>query len=281
MPKTNFQPATQGFAFLNYWELDESDTDSVLNTLNDTVGPALAALQPLFGNILVLAGLAIKLKLDAARANPQAYGLCGGMAFAALDYFNSGIPIPTAKVVPTRTTLAGNAMRDYLQRRQIDSLRDNLPTVLGWMTMLNYVPQWWNFTSGAPWLLAHSKGQWETLKSNIDAGHPTPLALLGTTKDPMGNHQVLAYGYDDPDPAIGADGTGIIYVYDMNCPGMAPTADCPAGERTIRVDLRGKVLSARECCPSAERGPLRGFICEKYSAVTPPVVQDWTTLAPI
>lgn len=281
MPKSNFQPATQGFAFLNYWELDESDTDAVFNVLNDTAGPALSALMPLFGNVLVLAGLALRLKSDAGNANPQIYGLCGGMAFAALDYYTAGIPIPAAKVVPTRTTLAGGTMRDYLQRRQIDSLCDNLPTVLKWMTMLNYVPQWWSFNSGAPWLLEQSKGQWETLKSNIDSGHPTPLALIGTTKDPMGNHQVLAYGYDAPDPAVSAEGTGVIYVYDMNCPGMAPTVNCPDGERTIRVDFRGKVLAAAESCPSAQRGPLRGFIVEKYSAVTPPVVQDWTTLAPI
>ena len=53
---------------------------------------------------------------------------------------------------------------------------------------------------------------------------------------------------------IGADGTGLIYVYDMNCPGVEPTGDCPGGERTIRLDLRGKVLSAQECCPNPQRG---------------------------
>jgi hypothetical protein len=281
MHKTKFDPKTHGFAFLNYWELDQADSEAILQTLNQTVAGVLPALEPLFGSVVILAGLALRLRSSAENANPQTYGLCGGMAFAALDYYTAGIPIPTATVAPTQASAAGTIMRNYLQRRQLDSLRENLGAVLAWMTVLNYIPQWWSFKSGAPWLLDRSKEEWKTLKKNIDAGQPTPLALIGTTKDPLENHQVLAYGYDEPDPGLGVDGTGIIYVYDMNCPGVEPTPDCLGGERTIRLDLREKALLAQECCPSLQRGPLRGFMCEKYSAVMPPIVQDWTTPAPI
>jgi hypothetical protein len=277
MPKTNFDPKTQGFAFVNYWELDQSDRDAVLQILGATAGSVFSALEPVFGSFLILAEPILRLRWSAESADPQTYGLCGGMAFAALDYYTTGIPIPTSKLPPTRANAAGTIMRNYLQRRQLDSLRDNLGTVLAWMTVLNYIPQWWGFKSGAPWLLDRSKEEWKKLKDNIDAGQPTPLALIGTTKDPMQNHQVLAYGYDEPDPHVGADGTGIIYVYDMNCPGVEATADCPGGERTIRLDFREKVLLTQECCPNPQRGSLRGWMCEKYSAVVPPIVEDWTT----
>ena len=223
MPKTKFDPTTQGFPFVNYWELDQADGEAVLEILDDAAGSALSALKPIFGSILTFTESILKSRWPGGNADLQTYGLCGGMAFAALDYYTAGIPIPTAKLAPTRANAAGTAMRNYLQRRQLDSLRDNLVTVLEWMTVLNYIPQWWSFKSGAPWLLDRSKEEWETLKHNIDAGQPTPLALIGTTKDPMENHQVLVYGYDEPDPRIGADGTGVIYVYDMNCPGVEPS----------------------------------------------------------
>jgi hypothetical protein len=276
MPKTGFDPTARGFPFVNSWQLDQADAGAVLEILDDAAGSALAALKPLFGSILTAAESVLKSRWPAGNSDLQTYGLCGGMAFAALDYYTAGLAIPTAKVVPTRANTAGTVMRNFLQRRQLDSLRDNLVTVLVWMTVLNYIPQWWSFKSGAPWLLDRSKEEWNRLKNKINAGQPSPLGLIGTTKDPMQNHQVLAYGYDEPDPTLGTGGTGIIYVYDMNCPGVQPTPDCPGGERTIRLDFRGRVLSAQECCPNPLRGPLRGLICEKYSAVRPPLVEDWT-----
>jgi hypothetical protein len=99
--------------------------------------------------------------------------------------------------------------------------------------------------------------EWVELKGHIDAGHPWPLCLIGTSVSPFNNHQVLATGYDDHD-----DGTGVIFVYDMNDPGK---------EQTITLDMRGEILAAVESVPNADRGPLRAFFCEHY---TPDPVPD-------
>ncbi len=262
MTKTNFDPVKDGFAFVNYWTFDPSESAKLTGLFTQAIDGALSVLNPLFNSAFILSGLNRRLTTWCANALPDSYGLCGGMAFAALDYFRAQVPIPSCKVAPTRDTAAGTTMRDYLEQRQMDSLKDNLPTVLAWMAMLNLIPQWWSFKSGAGWLLDRTKEQWQVLCKSIQAGNPQPLALIGATNNPTENHQVLATGCDDPQ-----DGTGVIYVYDMNCPGA---------EQTIRLDLRGSVLQAVESCPSDARGPLRGFICETYGKVAPPTVMDWT-----
>jgi hypothetical protein len=51
--------------------------------------------------------------------------------------------------------------------------------------------------------------------------------------------------------------------------------------QTIQLDFRGPILSAVESCPNPNRGPLRGFICEEYSPVAPPLVMAFTRLVPL
>lgn len=38
----------------------------------------------------------------------------------------------------------------------------------------------------------------------------------------------------------------------------------------LRCDFRGFALQAEESCPSAPRGPLRGFFCNQYELAQPP-----------
>jgi hypothetical protein len=266
MPKTNFDPATNGFSFINYWTFDDTERVKLSALFTGAIDDALAVLSPWFNSAFIAAGLNRRLTAWCANALPESYGLCGGMAFAALDYYDARLSFPPSQDVPTRDTAGGTTLRDYLEQRQIESLRANLPTVLAWMAVLNLIPQWWAFQSGGMWLLQRSKEQWEQLKRSIDAGTPQPLALVGTTSNPSENHQVLATGYDEQ-----FDGTGVIYVYDMNC---------PRAEQTIRLDFHGSALQAVESCPSDGRGPLRGFICEKYQSILPPTVMDWTLPRP-
>jgi hypothetical protein len=181
------------------------------------------------------------------------------MAFAALDYYRIKSPLPRGNGYydqPTRATPAGTRLRTYLWKRLLDSLELNAAKVLVWMVVLHVLPAWWPFNGGNAWLLRESKKEWNVLKEHIDAGEPWPIALIGTTKNPCNNHQVLAYGYEDAD-----DETGCIYVYDMNCPG---------DERKINIDMRGNTLLAVEDCASTTRGPLQGFFCEDYKPVVPP-----------
>jgi hypothetical protein len=134
----------------------------------------------------------------------------------------------------------------------------NFPKLLAWMVMLHVdIP--FVEGDGAAWLLARSKDEWVELKEHIDAGTPWPMMLIGSSASPFNNHQVLAYGYDDPD-----DGTATMFVYDMNCPGR---------ENRIALDFRGSILQAKETCADERRGPLRGFFCNSYRPADPPLVK--------
>jgi hypothetical protein len=261
MGKTGFVPQVDSFAFINSWTLDQIEIAKIKGVFTDAINGALAVLNPAFGPALGALGLGGKLTDRITNAlSVQVYGLCGGMAFAALDYYKAQWVVPTGASQsdqPTRDTPAGQTLKEYLQRRLVDSLRDNVATVLAWMAVLHEIPDKWPFNGGAPWLLAQSKQQWNELKKHIGADEPCPLALIGNTTSPFENHQVLAFDYDDP-----GNGTGTVYVYDMNCPGDA---------QTIAVDFRGQTLVATESCANQSRGPLQGFFCEKYAKTQPPL----------
>jgi hypothetical protein len=189
---------------------------------------------------------------------PDSYGLCGGMAFAALDYHRAGTQIPRGldrDDIPTRDTAEGAALRHYLWERLIDSLEANLATFLAWMGMLHLVPEW-PFGGGAGWLRDESRKQWSVLKKHIDAGEPWPIGLIGSSRMAFNNHQVLACGYTE------TSSTGTLQLYDMNCPGVT---------NTIRINLEGDSLAhtGAETCASNARGMTKGFFCEKYSPKVP------------
>ena len=291
-----FHPTIEGFAFHNHWTFDQSEKDTIHRLFQASVGPAIAALGPLltpavglvdaFGALLgippgtlELAGLvasvtgALNGLVDAML--PEHYGLCGGMAFAALDYYKAGliiqrgfpdVNIDTAPGRPERNTPQGTILRNYIWQRLIDSLTSGVAqTTLEWMAILHFVPQ--QASGGAPELLKRTKDQWAQLKQHIDAGTPWPLGLIGTTTNPMHNHQVLAYGYLDNE-----DGTGVIYLYDNVCPDT---------ESTIQLDFRGQSLSAQESCGSDSRGPLQGFFCSSYQPNTSPPVAVGITQSPV
>ena len=195
------------------------------------------------------------------------YGLCGGMAFSALDYWCRSWVAPRGTGVgdqPKRTTATGAALRDYIWARFIGSLRDNLATFLEWMLMLHFP-----FGPGAAWLRDQTLSQIQVLKKRIDGGVPVAIGLIGTTINPFKNHQVLCYGY--------ADHSGhkcSLFLYDSNHPDVEA--------RTI-LDFSGAELSAVEDYPSAVRGPLRGVFCERYFPATPPaavVLRSGLTVKP-
>lgn len=221
MQKTPFQPYIHGFAFVNSWRFTWKD-------------PLLR---------------------KGARFLPQHYGLCGGMAFAALDYYLLNQPLPRGTGPtdwPSRKTSTGRILHNYLWKRQLESWFGIVPRLFTWMIMLHSRVH----VHGAGWLLEQTKGEWRSLKGYIDRAVPWPICLVGRTTDPFNNHQVLVYGYDDP-----GDGTVCLYVYDMNCPDR---------ENTIWLDFRGDALHALESCASTARGALRGFFCAPYTPAIPP-----------
>lgn len=252
--KTAFQPEVNGFAFVNSWRFSDTESHEMLDTLFGSVnrvGNALPNVATAIGSSSITAIL----RGWTDGLMPEAYGMCGGMAFAALDYFLQDKLPPRgkhAKDQPDPADEKGKRLRDYLWRRQVESFRANAPQLLAWMVLLHLpIP-----FAGPGWLLTKTRQEFDKLKHHIDDGTPWPLCLIGTSTNPFDNHQVLAYGYEDPD-----SGTATIFLYDMNCPGA---------EQKLELDLRGDHLRAKESCASQARGPLRGFFCEAYQPDKPP-----------
>jgi hypothetical protein len=144
-------------------------------------------------------------------------GLCGGMAFAARDYFERGGPPP-----PDADPPGEGALFDYL----VDRLFDSFDLPLGpvrYLELMNPLlgdgeTVWSRFglaSHGRVWRMARE--EWPKIRAEIDGGHPCPLGLVRVTsadpRDLKENHQVLAYGYE-------VDGTRLtLQLYDPNRPG--------------------------------------------------------------
>jgi hypothetical protein len=144
-------------------------------------------------------------------------GLCGGMAFAARDYFEAQRTPPAETVAP-----GDGPLFDYLVTRLFDSF--DLP--LGPMKYLQLMsPAMADEDSLLTrlGLVPHGRGwrtvvqEWPKIRADLDAGRPSPLGLVRIrSTNPMDlkeNHQVLAYGYD-------LEGTMLtLHLYDPNWPG--------------------------------------------------------------
>lgn len=137
-------------------------------------------------------------------------GLCGGMVFAALDYFHAGQPVPETRKPPS-----GDILFDYIVKRLYDSF--NLPFGIGGYIELMQpgLPDYaagFNALSSRAWRTARQ--EWPIIKTLLDAGQPCPLGLVrvkSTDLRKLGeNHQVMTYGYDVKDDQL------TLFIYDPN-----------------------------------------------------------------
>jgi len=139
-------------------------------------------------------------------------GLCGGMVYSALDYFYSGIKIPTTNRVPSKNS----PLESYIYERQQNSF---FPNGDKWLE-LTFNPFGARDREFYYWGL---EGRLATLKKRIDNNQPVPLGLYTTGNGFKGHHQVLAIGYDlggyrflkENDPNRGMVK---IFIYDPNHP---------------------------------------------------------------
>jgi hypothetical protein len=135
------------------------------------------------------------------------FGLCGGMCFAALDYFHTGRSVPPE----TSAELIEPELRSYLGQRQLDSLSlPVIPKVIEWM-MRDDVEVG---------RLTASR-EFPKLYRRLNRGNPAVLALIRAcgVEDPTQNHQVVALGYDLDDVTRQLT----VHLYDPNHPGIEPT----------------------------------------------------------
>jgi hypothetical protein len=149
-------------------------------------------------------------------------GLCGGMVYAALDYFIAGLDIPS---IPKEdlslrygSPLHGSIF-NYIGKRLFSSF--DVPTGV-WNFIELMHPNFPDFQArkgvlGLPprsraWRMVRQ--EWPSIKTQLDTGQPCPLGMICIKSSDLKrlgeNHQVLAYGYD----LVGNDLT--LFIYDPN-----------------------------------------------------------------
>ncbi len=174
-----FSASTNGFAFANRW-------------------PHVPPLR-------FRAGGPVPIELAIGDA---ANGLCGGMAFAAIDLWLAGVrpdvdPLPPAEGTP--------AFR-YLVRRQLDSFELGLGPARFYLL-------------GAPWRSEASRSrevmrrELPRIRHDLAAGRPVAIGLVhAVSANPatlIQDHQVVVYGIE----AGPAAGSLSLRIYDPNLPG--------------------------------------------------------------
>jgi hypothetical protein len=214
--KTDFQPKHHGLSFVNCFDFPDF----------------------------------FQIKLSLFSPNPASlsdliYGLCGGMCFAALDYYYAQIPPPKyakTEEIPWPYFL-------FFWQRQINSLSKLvIPKLFDWMLLDDST-------------LAKKMIRWEIpkMQNRLKAGEPAALLLVRVKgiKDPTQNHQVLAIGYEyEP---LTKDLR--IFLYDPNYPGEQP-------ELTMNLTNPSQGIALQHSKGDA----LRGFFSLDYKKQSPPSI---------
>jgi hypothetical protein len=144
-------------------------------------------------------------------------GLCGGMVYAAADYFLANSP-------PAPNASPPGPVYDYLVARLFDSFRlgQMPPGPARYMHLMDPALPDHETDASRAGIAPHGRAwvmivdEWPQIRKDLDRERLSPLGLIRVkTLDPfrMGkNHQVLAYGYD----LQGTDLT--LHIYDPNHP---------------------------------------------------------------
>ena len=187
-------------------------------------------------------------------------GLCGGMVFAALDFWHAGT------VPPPDRPEQGQPLFSWFVRRLVDSwhLPAGAAQYYQWMNLpdgdraFNAFGRRVVTERGLAWRTL--RVQWPQVRADLDRGIPVPLGVVTVASarpvDLGHNHQVLAYGYEVN------GGHLAVRVYDPN-----------RGQRddiTIDVDT-GTPTRARAFTHNLDLDrPVRGFFRTAYTPLAPP-----------
>ena len=185
-------------------------------------------------------------------------GRCGGMVFAALDYFNAGEPIPGAGR-PAELPAHDSALARLVWRRQVASITTGLGSNLWRFALLTYLP------SGAPLGAAETtRREILPLAEALAAGRPVPLGLVSalSLRHLVRNHQMLAYGAEVGERVV------LVRVYDPNYPRR--------DDVMLEIDIDGGQVIERI---GARRVTWRGFFVERYAPMAATRAQAGGTLA--
>jgi hypothetical protein len=228
MATENFLPSRHGFAFTNAWPQQSA-----------------VVLPTPFGDIGI---------------GNAGGGLCGGMAFAALDHWLAG-----RTPGPDRPP-AGDPLYKYIVDRLIDSwhVPAGVAQYYQWMSLpdgdhvIRLFGRQVIAERGLGWRTV--RVQWPQIKKDLDRGLPVPIGVVTVaSRNPQDlalNHQVLAY-------ASQADGSRVtVRVYDPNRGGRDDIA--------IRMDTAAPARPVTfEHNLGLGRRPVRGFFRVAYTPRIP------------
>ncbi len=207
----------------------------------------------------------VDLRLGTIRIGNAADGLCGGMVFAAVDYWVHGSRPPTGSTPPA----SGTPLFRYLVRRLVDSWNLPVGPLTYYRLMSGLVPagdrRVGPFTvRGLAWRMAAQ--EWPAIKADLRAGRLCPLGLVKLrSANPMElgkNHQVLCYAAEQAGTAVR------LWVYDPNQPGtddMVIALEVGRPERPIPVTMEPTAAD-----PGAAPSAVLCFFRVPYTPKTPP-----------
>jgi hypothetical protein len=205
-------------------------------------------------------GVTVPSPLGSIGVGNAARGLCGGMVFAALDYWRAGIAPPAGQPPP------GSPLYRYVVRRLITSWQ--IPAGVA-----RYY-RWMSLPDGDSSLDLRGRrlitrpgvsrrtieAEWPRLRAHLNAGIPTALGVVTVASaNParLGhNHQVLAYGYQVSGSKVA------LGVYDPN--------SGPRDDVRICFDASAPSGTAAFSHNLDLARPVRGFFVVAYSPAAPP-----------
>lgn len=227
-------------------------------------------------------------------------GRCGGMAFAALDYFYSHKLIPGyTSTSESETPPNDTPISKYILDRLHDSLDISVLGILkalgsiavsgspfGSVSSLEEVPKFIYLTMAPnenkftilgkcgpgclPGVRPLTNSEVTKATRQLDQGRPVVLGLIAASsiKDIGNNHQVVAYGYTFDKRS---NNQYTFYIYDPNHPGKEVKATWypPNVGGKLYYSYGSKALNTYKELPS-----WRGFFVEDYSPKTPNVPTD-------
>ena len=225
---SRFLPSQDGLAFTNAWPSE----------------PAVVLPTP-FGKINI---------------GNAAAGLCGGMVFAALDFWHAGIQPPATRPAP------GEPLYRYIVRRLVDSwhVPAGVAQYYQWMNLPDGDSGFEVFgrrvvtDRGLAWRTIQT--QWPQIAADLDHGTPAALGVVtvasASPADLGFNHQVLAYGYHTSPSEV------TVRVYDPNS--GQDDGIC------IRFDPRAPARPTTFAHNIDISHPVRGFFRTAYAPAPPP-----------
>lgn len=191
-------------------------------------------------------------------------GRCGGMAFAALDYYYAKLPVPTHRGSNSSTKREsdfgngeippdGTRLADYIYRRLFDSFLLNGIKFLSWTQKLDH----FTLVYGNGVTKLTKEEEFPKLIQQLANG-PVALGLIKAEhiKDIGKNHQVVAYGAE----LDKASGTMTVYIYDNNAPDQTVTLTSDPSDPHFISSLTD--ANSNHFC-------YRGWFVEDYSAMQP------------